>query len=197
MGGGCKPGYCCVILASKNACHPDDDIVVPKPGMLWIKDTGVMYVYQNCKWQQVPIAQDVFFQFNDAVTEETATNISNATIVKTFVFPYNYINGLTKTGSQIRRFEYSHSWDQPIVGDPIINQGMTVVLRDKLSKDPIVITQNIPTQYETFAVTEDILYQPNPGDILEILIRKPEDYPPGRGVLNSVKLYISPFDPDY
>lgn len=196
----CKVKACnCVVLASKGACSPEDDISYPKMGQLWIKDTNVMYVYQGGhygkNWYKVPSGEILSFYFND-----TQTNGTNLEVVRTFVFPDIFYDGHGKYGSwggRILKMQYSHSWSQPVV-DPTPEQGMIVILRDKNDQKLIIDTQDTPSTYEAFHTTYDILYQPNPGDVLEIVIQKPPvNGQVGEGILHCIKLFLSPFNPDY
>lgn len=230
----CRKRTCnCVVLASRGACSPDDDIPHPKPGQLWIRDTDEMFVYQSIlntkrqssdfisgtaakqtsgrskafcedlqrrssdnKWLKVPMGKVLDFNFVSTIETNAVpyvqTNGLIRQIVRTFIFPDSF-NGL---GGRIRKIEYGNSWSG-VVDDPTVDQGMLLIIRDQGDKQSVIMTQDKPSMYESFSTSSEVLYQPNPGDILEVVIQKPPNLSqPGQGRLHCLKIFLSPFNPD-
>ena len=204
----------CVVLASHGACVPDNDIKSPKLGQLWIRDTDLMYVYMrerlNVKeyprssknrscyentWKKVPSTKRLTFnfvsqgEFGPVPYVETFGTIN--TVVRTFVFPDSF-SGL---GGRIRRIDYSNSWSQEVSSPDLpSDQGMIIIIRDISDRESVAIAQDRPSTFEQFSSSENILYQPNPGDILEIIIAKPlNESQEGEARLHSLSLVLAPF----
>ena len=184
---------CCVVLAGCKSCHPDQDIEHPFPGQLWIKTTDIMYVYvceESAKWVKVPFGKCIAPAFSPATTTGT-----DEVLVSTFVFPAFDKGDENGCNLGIYKIQYSHGWTQEVSGTT--SQGMLVIIRDKAKPEQMVAClQSAPSTYESFEYVgvEDIIYQPNPGDVLELVIQLPPvEVPDGQGILYSLKMELFPF----
>lgn len=168
-----------VVCASTLALHPTHDITIPVEGMLWIKSTDLIYVYSDCVWKQVNNQQELFMTINGS-TEMLSTA---GTVVHRFVWPQGDLRLLS--------MEYSHSWSQAVPSGLSEVQGMNVVIRDELAQDILISGMAPPSTHQAFSSSTLIGYTPNPGDVMEVVVRKMQDFPVGVGNLLWLKLKVA------